>query len=77
MYAYLRLKGGRMATQRDDQDVERPVSLTVLRTTSPEDDEAWWVAKIEQGLRDADAGKFASDAKSQALHDKWANIRNG
>jgi len=57
-----------MATQRDDKDIEQPVSLTVVRTTSPEDDDAWWIAKVEQGLRDADAGKFATDDKTTLVN---------
>lgn len=34
--------------------------------------EAWQIAEIEQALREADAGDFASDDEVSALSTKWA-----
>lgn len=34
--------------------------------------EAWQIADIEQALREADAGDFASDDEVSALSAKWA-----
>lgn len=35
------------------------------------DQEAWQVAEIQQGLREADAGDFATDEEMAALDAKW------
>ena len=35
------------------------------------DREAWQIAEIRQGLREADAGDFASDEETAALDAKW------
>lgn len=35
------------------------------------DREAWQIAEIQQALREADAGDFATDAEMQALDEKW------
>lgn len=36
------------------------------------DREAWQIAEIEQALREADAGDFATDAEMVALDAKWS-----
>ena len=36
------------------------------------DREAWQIAEIEQALREADAGDFATDAEMDALDAKWS-----
>ena len=36
------------------------------------DREAWQIAEIEQALREADAGDFATDAEMVALDTKWS-----
>ncbi len=33
--------------------------------------EKWQIEKIERGIRDADAGNFASDEEMRALDAKW------
>ena len=35
------------------------------------DDESWQIAAIEEGVRQADEGKFASDEKVKAFFSKW------
>ena len=55
-------------------DDEGNATVTVVRTLRRDDDDAWWTATVEEGLREADAGNFASDARVQALRKKWADI---
>lgn len=35
------------------------------------DREAWQVAEIQQAIREADAGDFATDEEMRALDEKW------
>ncbi len=57
--------------QKDDELSERATTLTVLRTVTPEDDDAWWVTEVTQALQEADAEDFATDAEMDALREKW------